>query len=53
MKTPGQSDGQCDRQGGGTSGSPDRVWGGVDPAGGAWFPQQAVQLAQLADPPLR
>jgi endoglucanase len=53
VKTPGQSDGQCDRQGGTTPGSPDREWGGVDPAGGTWFPQQALELARLADPPLR
>lgn len=28
-------------------------WGGiVDPAAGEWFPQQALQLALLANPPL-
>ena len=31
----------------------DPLWGIVDPAAGLWFPQQAVQLAQLAGPPLR
>jgi len=30
----------------------DPLWGIVDPAAGLWFPQQAVQLAQLAGPPL-
>ena len=50
VKTPGQSDGQCTR---GTGGTTDPEWGGiVDPAAGAWFPQQALELAQLAVPPL-
>ncbi|WP_426624684.1 glycoside hydrolase family 6 protein [Leifsonia sp. McL0607] len=51
VKTPGQSDGQCNR---GISGSTtDPEWGGiVDPAAGAWFPQQALQLAQNAVPSL-
>jgi endoglucanase len=30
----------------------DPEWGVVDPAAGDWFPQQALQLAQLAEPPL-
>lgn len=30
----------------------DPLWGRVDPAAGAWFPQQALQLAQNANPPL-
>jgi len=30
----------------------DPLWGLVDPAAGAWFSQQALQLAQLASPPL-
>jgi len=30
----------------------DPLWGKVDPAAGAWFPQQALQLAQNATPPL-
>jgi endoglucanase len=31
----------------------DPEWGGiVDPAAGQWFPQQALQLAALAAPPL-
>ena len=47
VKTPGQSDGQCNR---GISGSTtDPEWGGiVDPAAGNWFARQALQLAQLA-----
>jgi endoglucanase len=49
IKTPGESDGSCTR---GTAGPTDPEWGGVDPAAGAWFPQQALQLAQLASPPL-
>ena len=51
-KVPGESDGSCNR---GVSGSTiDPEWGGtVDPAAGAWFPQQALQLAQLASPALQ
>jgi endoglucanase len=49
IKTPGESDGSCTR---GTSGPADPEWGLTDPAAGAWFPQQALQLAQLASPPL-
>ncbi|HET9653870.1 MAG TPA: glycoside hydrolase family 6 protein [Kineosporiaceae bacterium] len=30
----------------------DPLWGMVDPAAGAWFPQQALELAHLAEPPL-
>jgi len=30
----------------------DPLWGMVDPAAGAWFTQQALQLAQNATPPL-
>ncbi len=79
VKTPGQSDGQCDAAGGvrawdDSSSTPsitgwpapssstfsqfDPLWsiqtGSVltDPAAGTWFPQQALQLAQLANPPL-
>ena len=48
VKTPGQSDGQCNR---GVAGTTDREWGNiVDPAAGAWFPQQALQLVRLAKP---
>ena len=49
VKTPGESDGSCTR---GTAGPTDPEWGVVDPAAGAWFPQQALQLAQLASPAL-
>jgi endoglucanase len=51
IKTPGQSDGQCNRGIAGRTTDPE--WGAMtDPAAGAWFPQQALQLAQLAVPPL-
>ena len=51
VKTPGQSDGQCNRSVAGSTTDPE--WGNiVDPAAGAWFPQQALQLAELAKPPL-
>jgi endoglucanase len=70
VKTPGESDGQCDAAGGvrawdysdytqpgwPTTAAPqslfDPLWGTDDPAAGAWFPQQALQLAQLATPAL-
>ncbi|MFC0003803.1 glycoside hydrolase family 6 protein [Micromonospora siamensis] len=51
IKTPGQSDGQCDR---GTGTGHDPARGGIaDPAAGAWFPQQALELVRFANPPLR
>jgi len=68
VKVPGESDGQCDSAGGArawdyyqynpwnlTSSAQtsfDPLWGMVDPAAGAWFPAQALQLAQNANPPL-
>jgi endoglucanase len=76
VKTPGESDGECDIQGGVRAwdysvytqpGWPtvadqtaadaayetfDPLWGLTDPAAGIWFPQQALQLAQLASPAL-
>ncbi len=68
IKTPGQSDGACAIDGGArawdfTAYNPwnvtgdaqnafDPLWGTVDPAAGAWFPAQALQLAQLAVPAL-
>jgi endoglucanase len=70
VKTPGQSDGTCDAQGGARAwdyslytqpGWPtdatgqatfDPLWGLFDPIAGAWFPQQALQLAQKANPSL-
>ena len=50
IKIPGESDGTCTR--GGPAGSVDPEWGVVDPAAGQWFPEQALQLARLANPPL-
>lgn len=51
IKVPGESDGSCNRGVAGSTTDPE--WGGiVDPAAGAWFSQQALQLATLADPPL-
>jgi endoglucanase len=70
VKTPGQSDGQCDPVSGvrpwdytaytqpgwptdaAGQGLFDPLWGTDDPAAGAWFPQQALQLAQDASPRL-
>ena len=49
-RCPGESDGQCNRDG--NPAGIDTEWGIVDPAAGRWFPQQALQLAQLASPPL-
>ncbi|HEX4703009.1 MAG TPA: glycoside hydrolase family 6 protein [Pseudonocardiaceae bacterium] len=71
VKTPGQSDGQCDAAGGVRAWDYslytlpswptdpaaqrlfDPLWGTNDPAAGAWFPQQAMQLAQDAMPSQR
>lgn len=47
VKTPGQSDGACLRW---TSGPTDPVRGRLDPAAGAWFPDQALELARFAVP---
>jgi len=49
VKTPGQSDGACFRW---TTGPTDPVRGRLDPAAGAWFPDQALELARLAVPSL-
>jgi endoglucanase len=49
LKIPGESDGPCTR---GLPGPVDPEWGRVDPAAGQWFPEQALELARLADPPL-
>ncbi|HEY5487730.1 MAG TPA: glycoside hydrolase family 6 protein, partial [Candidatus Limnocylindrales bacterium] len=49
VKVPGESDGSCTR---GSTGTQDPERGIVDPAAGAWFPQQALELAQLANPAL-
>lgn len=69
VKHPGESDGSCDISGGARawdfsqynpwqlSGAAqnhfDPLWGMVDPSAGAWFPEAALQLSQLASPPLR
>jgi len=51
IKTPGESDGSCNRGIAGSTTDPE--WGGsVDPAAGVWFPEQALELATLANPPL-
>ncbi len=51
VKIPGESDGSCNRGVTGSTTNPE--WGGiVDPAAGTWFPQQALELATLATPPL-
>jgi hypothetical protein len=50
IKVPGESDGHCNRDG--NPAGIDTEWGIVDPPAGRWFPQQALQLAQLANPPL-
>jgi endoglucanase len=51
IKIPGGSDGSCNRGIAGSTTDPE--WGGItDPVAGAWFPQQALQLAQLANPAL-
>lgn len=50
IKIPGESDGLCLR---GTDGPQDPARGMVDPPAGVWFPEQALELARLADPPLQ
>jgi endoglucanase len=51
VKIPGESDGSCNR--GVTGATTDPEWSGrLDPAAGAWFPAQALELAKLATPPL-
>ena len=48
IKIPGESDGAC-RSHLGPDGS-DPVWGVVHPPAGAWFPQQALDLIEHANP---
>ena len=50
VKRPGESDGQCTR---GTAGPEDPEYGIVDPPAGQWWPEQALDLARRAVPPLR
>jgi endoglucanase len=52
VKTPGESDGECTRGLGPAGETVDPEWGLIDPGAGDWFPQQALQLAANADPPL-
>jgi endoglucanase len=52
VKIPGESDGECTRGLGPAGSTVDPEWGQVDPPAGRWFPAQALQLAQLAAPPL-
>ncbi|MFF3911886.1 glycoside hydrolase family 6 protein [Streptomyces sp. NPDC001852] len=49
IKTPGESDGSCTRNTGGTT---DPEYGIVDPPAGAWWPDQAHTLARNAVPHL-
>ncbi len=49
IKVPGESDGRCYR---GTAGPEDPIRGMVDPAAGQWFPEQARELIELANPPV-
>ncbi|WP_023590628.1 glycoside hydrolase family 6 protein [Streptomyces thermolilacinus] len=49
IKIPGESDGQCLR---GTPGPEDPARGMIDPRAGAWFPEQALELVRLAQPPI-
>lgn len=49
IKTPGESDGLCLR---GTPGPKDPERDTVDPKAGDWFPDQALELVRLANPPI-
>ncbi len=50
IKVPGESDGQCYR---GTEGPLDPERGMIDPPAGQWFPEQARELIELANPPVQ
>jgi len=51
IKTPGDSDGSCNRGVAGVTTDPE--WSNtVDPAAGEWFPGLALDLAKLATPPV-
>ena len=52
IKPPGESDGECTRGLGPSGTTVDPEWDRVDPPAGEWFPEQALQLAQLAQPEL-
>ncbi|WP_443224676.1 glycoside hydrolase family 6 protein [Streptomyces sp. 4N509B] len=49
IKIPGESDGLCLR---GTEGPQDPARGYELPPAGQWFPQQALELVEFAEPPL-
>ncbi|MGP3962194.1 glycoside hydrolase family 6 protein [Nonomuraea sp. 3N208] len=49
LNSPGFSNGQCTR---GTSGPADPVYGIITPAAGQWWPDQALERAKNAVPPL-
>ncbi|WP_258058831.1 glycoside hydrolase family 6 protein [Arthrobacter sp. B1805] len=48
VKVPGESDGECGRGLG--AGAVDPEWGIVDPAAGAWFAEQALDLIKHSSP---
>ncbi len=50
IKVPGESDGQCSRGLGTGDNVVDPIWGQVDPDAGVWFPEQALELVELANP---
>ncbi len=50
VKVPGESDGECTRGLGPGGSTVDPEWGRIDPPAGAWFPEQALELAELAVP---
>lgn len=52
VKTPGESDGECNRSLGPPGQTVDPEWGQIDPRAGQWFSDQALELAELADPAL-
>lgn len=52
VKTPGESDGECNRSLGPPGETIDPEWDQIDPGAGDWFRDQALELAELADPPL-
>jgi endoglucanase len=52
VKIPGESDGECTRGLGPAGTTVDPEWGLIDPPAGAWFPDMALDLAKLANPPL-
>ena len=52
IKTPGESDGECTRGLGPAGTTVDPEWGLIDPAAGAWFPEQVLDLVEYAEPSL-